>query len=79
MFSFSYPAAFRSDKDGRPVVRFPDFPEAHTDGKDMREAVEEAIDCLGSVIAFRIAGKKEIGTGLLHDMCKDLGIDPREL
>ncbi|MGA2435468.1 MAG: hypothetical protein ABSG25_09295 [Bryobacteraceae bacterium] len=23
--------------------------------------------------------KKEIGTGLLHKMCKDLGIDPREL
>ena len=60
MFSFSYPATFRPDKDGRPVVRFPDFPEAHTDGKDMREAVEEAIDCLGSVIAFRIAEKKEI-------------------
>lgn len=60
MFSFSYPATFRPDKDGRPVARFPDFPEAHTDGKDMREAVEEAMDCLGSVIAFRIAEKKEI-------------------
>jgi hypothetical protein len=23
--------------------------------------------------------KKEIGAGLLHAMCKDLGIDPREL
>ena len=23
--------------------------------------------------------KKEIGTGLLHEMCKDLGVDPREL
>jgi mRNA interferase HicA len=23
--------------------------------------------------------KKELGTGLLADMCKDLGIDPREL
>ena len=60
MFSFSYPATFRPDKAGRPVVRFPDFREAHTDGKDMREAVEEAMDCLGSVIAFRIAEKKEI-------------------
>ncbi len=60
MFSFSYPATFRPDKDGRPVVRFRDFPEAHTDGKDMRDAVEEAIDCLGSVIAFRIGEKREI-------------------
>lgn len=23
--------------------------------------------------------KKEIGTGLLHKMCRDLGIDPRDL
>ena len=60
MFSFSYPATFRPDPAGRPVVRFPDFPEAHTDGRDLREATEEAIDCLGSAIAFRIAGKKEI-------------------
>ena len=60
MFSFSYPATFRPDKDGRPVVSFPDFPEAHTDGKDMREAIEEAIDCLGSVIAFHIAEKKDV-------------------
>lgn len=60
MFSFSYPAMLRPDDDGRPVVSFPDFPEAHTDGKDMREAIEEAIDCLGSVIAFRIAEKSQI-------------------
>jgi antitoxin HicB len=60
MFSFSYPATFRPDEDGRRVVSFPDFPEAHTDGKDLQEAIEEAIDCLGSVIAFRIAGKAEI-------------------
>jgi antitoxin HicB len=60
MFSFSYPAAFRPDEDGRPVVSFPDFPHAHTDGKDEVEAMEEAIDCLGSVIAEFIAGRKEI-------------------
>jgi antitoxin HicB len=60
MFSFSYPAYFRPDSEGRPVVSFPDFPEAHTDGKDLREAIEEAIDCLGSAIAFRMAEKSEI-------------------
>ena len=60
MFSFSYPATFRPDKAGRPVVSFTDFPEAHTDGRDMREAVEEAIDCLGSTIAFRISEKQMI-------------------
>lgn len=62
MFLFSYPATFHRDRDGRPIVSFPDFPKAHTDGGDMREAVEEAIDCLGSVIASRIADRKEIPT-----------------
>jgi len=55
MFSFAYPATFRRDEKGRPVVSFPDFPGAHTDSEDIREAVEEAIDCLGSVIAALIA------------------------
>jgi len=60
MFSFSYPATFCPDRDGRPVVSFPDFPHAHTDGKDAAEAMEEAIDCLGSVIARHIAERLEI-------------------
>ncbi len=60
MFLFSYPARFRKDEDGRPVVNFPDFAEAHTDGKDMLEAMEEAVDCLGSAIAFRIRDKQAI-------------------
>ena len=60
MYSFAYPATFRRDENRRPVVSFPDFPKAHTDGEDMREAVEEAIDCLGSTIAERIAMKAEI-------------------
>ena len=60
MFAFSYPAVFRRDESGRPVVSFPDFPHAHTDGKDMSEAMEEAIDCLGSVIAHAIAEKLDV-------------------
>ena len=60
MFSFAYPARFRKDEDGRPVVSFPDFAEALTDGKDELEAIEEAIDCLGSAIAFRIRDKEDI-------------------
>src|SRR5260370_36652759 len=60
MHSFSYPATFRRDSRGRLVAGFPDLPEAHTDGRDMREAVEEAIDCLGSAIAFRIAERSDI-------------------
>ena len=60
MFSIAYPATFRLDENGRPVVSFPDFPRAHTDGKTMQEAFEEAADCLGSVIAAHIAEKLEI-------------------
>ena len=62
MFSFCYPASFRPDEDGRLVVSFAEFPHAHTDGKDAQEAMEEAIDCLGSVIAHYIAEKMEIPT-----------------
>jgi antitoxin HicB len=60
MFSFAYPARFRRDERGRPVVSFLDFPHAHTDGKDHHEAMEEAIDCLGSVIAGLIADRQPI-------------------
>jgi len=60
VFSFVYPAMFRRDESGRSFVSFPNFPHAHTDGKDVREATEEAIDCLGSVIAELIATGKEI-------------------
>jgi antitoxin HicB len=56
----TYPASFRPDENERPVVRFPDFTRAHTDGKNLREAFEEATDCVGSVIAAHIAEKLEI-------------------
>jgi antitoxin HicB len=52
MFTFAYPAVFTHDESGRSLVGFPDFPAAHTDGADANEAMEEAIDCLGSSIAF---------------------------
>src|SRR5258708_20888533 len=57
MFTFAYPAVFGRDEDGRSFVSFPDFPTAHTDGADANEAMEEAIDCLGSSIAFAMADK----------------------
>jgi antitoxin HicB len=53
----AYPATFRPDENRCPVVSFPDFPRAHTDGKDIREAFQEATDCLGSVIAELISKK----------------------
>jgi antitoxin HicB len=60
MFTFAYPAVFSRDEDGRLLVSFPDFPTAHTDGADRSQAMEEAIDCLGSSIAFAMADKAAI-------------------
>jgi antitoxin HicB len=60
MFAFSYPATFRKDEAGRILVLFPDFPRSATDGADRLEAMEEAIDCLGSAIAFAMVYKEEI-------------------
>jgi antitoxin HicB len=60
MVQIGYPATFRPDEDGRPVVRFPDLREAATDGKDMVEALAEAVDCLGSALAHRLANKEEV-------------------
>jgi antitoxin HicB len=60
MFTFAYPAIFERDEVGRIVVGFPDFPTAHTDGADSNEAMEEAIDCLGSRIAFAMADKADV-------------------
>ena len=57
MFTFAYPAVFKHDEDGRLVVNFPDFPRAHTDGANANDAMEEAIDCLGSSVAFTMADK----------------------
>ena len=60
MLAFSYPATFRKDAAGRFLVQFPDFPRAATDGANLPEAMVEAIDCLGSSIAFLLAHKQEV-------------------
>ena len=60
MFTFAYPAVFSRDEEGRLLVGFPDFPTAHTDGTNASEAMEEAIDCLGSSIAFAMADKATV-------------------
>src|ERR1035438_10249611 len=60
MFTFAYPAVFSPDEDGRWLVSFPDFPTAHTDGGDASEAMEEAIDCLGSSMAFEMLDKANV-------------------
>jgi antitoxin HicB len=58
--SYSYPATLEKDNDGRYVVRFPDLPEALTDGADEGEAIAEAADCLSEALASRIVDGEEI-------------------
>ena len=55
MQDFVYPAVLApDDEDGGFVVTFVDLPEAITQGKDTKDALEEAADCLDEAIANRI-------------------------
>ena len=61
MFTASYPAEFIPEADVSGFhVRFPDFPEALTGGRDMAETLAEAADCLAEAIAGRIARREDI-------------------
>ena len=60
MSAFTYPARFKAGSDGRILVEFVDLPRVATDGKDNREAMEEAIDALGSDLSIRLSRREEI-------------------
>jgi antitoxin HicB len=62
MFLFSYPAKFKSGSDGRVLVEFIDLPRVATDGRDQREAMEEAMDALGSDLSIRLSRREAIPT-----------------
>jgi len=58
--TLAWPASLAQDHEGRVQVRFPDFPEALTDGADEAEALAEAADCLAEAVAARIADGEEL-------------------
>jgi antitoxin HicB len=60
MTSFSYPAKFKTGSDARVMVEFVDLPRVATDGKDDHEAMEEAMDALGSDLSIRLTRREEI-------------------
>lgn len=60
MSLFSYPAKFKTGAGGRILVEFVDLPRVATDGKDEREAMEEAMDALGSDLSIRLSRREEI-------------------
>ncbi len=62
MSQFTYPARFTTGSDGRVLVEFVDLPRVATDGGDEREAMEEAMDALGSDLSIRLSRREEIPT-----------------
>ena len=60
MSAFAYPAKFTTGSDGRVLVEFTNLPRVATDGKDEREAVEEAINALGSDLSIRLSRHEDI-------------------
>jgi antitoxin HicB len=62
MSVFAYPARFTAGGDGRVLVEFVDLPRVATDGKDAQEAIEEAMDALGSDLSIRLTRREEIPT-----------------
>lgn len=59
---FSYPVKLTKQKEGGYLVQFIDFPEAITQGENLDDALNEALDCLEEAIAHRIVKKLEIPT-----------------
>ena len=61
-----YPAIFHREGDGF-WVTFPDFPECFTEGDNMEQAYEMAVEALGLAITSRKAEKLEIPTASVVD------------
>jgi antitoxin HicB len=68
-FGFVYPA--RLQRHARSVlVRFPDFPEALTEGADEHDALTQATDCLEEAIAGRIRRAEAIPASRSRRGCR---------
>lgn len=55
-----YPAIFHKAEEGGFWITFPDFPECMTQGEEMQNAYEMAVDALGFAITSREEDKEEI-------------------
>lgn len=67
---FSYPIKLTKQKEGGYLVQFPDLPEAITQGENIEDALNEAMDCLEEAIAHRISKKLETPKPSQHKKCK---------
>ena len=57
-----YPAIFHVAEEGGFLITFPDLPECMTQGDNMQEAYEMAVDALGLALVSREQEKLEIPT-----------------
>ena len=55
-----YPAIFHKAEEGGFWITFPDLPECITEGDDMEEAYNMAVDALGLTLTDRIKSKEEL-------------------
>ena len=55
-----YPITLECDDNNTILVSFPDFPEAHTFGKDQVEALRRATDALATIIDAYIKDRRDI-------------------
>jgi antitoxin HicB len=55
-----YPAKLERDDNGTILVSFPDFPEAHTFGETIEEALARGADALATVVDAYIKDRRDI-------------------
>jgi len=67
---FNYPVKLTKQKEGGYLVQFPDLPEAITQGENIEDALNEAMDCLEEAIAHRITKKLDIPAPSQRKKCK---------
>lgn len=62
----TYPVSLERDADGRILVEFPDFPQAHTWGEDRDEALVRARDALATIIDAYIRDRQALPEPSAH-------------
>lgn len=55
-----FPAIYHKEEDGGFWISFPDLPECLTQGENMQDAYEMAVDALGLALTSRMDAKEEI-------------------
>lgn len=71
---FNYPIKLTKQKEGGYLVQFPDLPEAITQGENVEDALNEAMDCLEEAIAHRIAKKLDLPCPSQLKRCKYIAL-----